>query len=145
MKVGKLATNLFLTTNQLLKKSLSCLLHELQTWSLYTNIFAHIELIATYIAGARLLVRPVWPSRDGARQLHQPSRSRGELGMPPRPGRPRGYLPGAPDGPPSPPAPTDRLPPAPGHKFSAAMVDDVNLRPGGGGAFWPPPPVVFRG
>ena len=42
-------------------------------------MFAHIELITTYIAGARLLVRPVWPSRDGARQLHQPSRPRGEL------------------------------------------------------------------
>ena len=55
------------------------------------------------IAGACLLVRPVWPSRDGARQLHQPSRPRGELGMPPLLGRPKGYLPGAPDEPPSPP------------------------------------------
>ena len=80
---------------------------QLPTTHRVRNMFAHIELTTTYIAGARLLVRPVWPSRDGARQLHQPSRPRGELGMPPRLGRPRGYLPGgAPDEPPSPPAPT---------------------------------------
>ena len=123
MTVGKLVTNLFWTTNQLLKKSLSCLLHEL-------DIIAVHKYFCTYrtnrnihswcpSAGAARLAKP------GRRQTTAPSRPRGELGMPPRPGRPRWYLPGAPDGPPSPPAPTDRPPPAPGHKFSAAMVDDV--------------------
>ena len=73
---------------------------------------------------------PDWPSPGSASgQTTAPTvPAPGELGMPPRPGRPRGYLPGAPDGPPSPPAPTDGPPPAPGHKFSAAMVDDAECR-----------------
>ena len=96
MKVGKLATIQFLTTNKLLKMSVSCLLHEL-------DIIAVHKYICTYRTNHNI---HCWcPSGqagtapDNCTNRLGPGESRGG-------GRPRGYLPGAPDEPPSPPAPT---------------------------------------
>ena len=105
MKVEKLATNLFLTTNQLLKMSLSCLLHKL-------DIIAVHKYVCTYRNNHNI---HCWCPSAGVARLAKPGRRQttaptvpdpGRAGDAFRLGRPRGYLPGAPDEPPSPPAPT---------------------------------------
>ena len=76
MKVGKLATNLFLTTNQLLKMSLSCLLHEL-------DIITVHKYVCTYRTNHNI---HCWCPSAGAARLAKPGRRQTTAPTVPAPG-----------------------------------------------------------